>query len=106
MHRVIGGPCVGGVAVSDDGQYVYAPTYYGGLVSRYDTLDGNAQTTIPLGPCAEQVRKTPQGDTLIVQYNSVPLETVEAGYPLRHGTVAYTEDGSFMHRGTNSSVTL
>ena len=60
------GTCHGDVVVSNDGRYVYAPSYYEGDVSRFDRNNGNARTSLSAGSWAAGVFKSPDGTKLIV----------------------------------------
>jgi 6-phosphogluconolactonase (cycloisomerase 2 family) len=60
------GTCHGDVVVSNDGRYVYAPSYYEGNVSRFDRNNGNARTDLSAGEWAGGIFKSPDGTKLIV----------------------------------------
>jgi sugar lactone lactonase YvrE len=59
------GRCHGGVAVSGNGQYLFATTYYQGNVSRFDLQNGNAQTTQSAGQWPVALRISPDRTTLV-----------------------------------------
>jgi 6-phosphogluconolactonase (cycloisomerase 2 family) len=60
------GTCHGGVAVSNDGRYIYTPSYYQGNVSRFDTYNGNSRTALSAGEWSSGIYKSPDGTKLIV----------------------------------------
>jgi DNA-binding beta-propeller fold protein YncE len=60
------GTCHGGVAVSNDGRYIYTPSYYQGNVSRFDTYNGNSRTDLSAGEWSSGISKSPDGTKLIV----------------------------------------
>ncbi len=126
LGEIYVGGLQGGVVVSNDGRYVYATNYYGGYVSRYDTLEINPEIKIDQLGWAEQVRKTPEGDKLIVNFNSrsgLPgsihslalidisggnfnlINTLSAGRPLDREISAFTEGSTHMYIGGFSNMT-
>ncbi|NQT19809.1 MAG: hypothetical protein HQ592_08890, partial [Planctomycetes bacterium] len=126
LDVIYGGQCVGGVVTSNDGRYVYAPEYYGGLIWRYDTWNSNAKTSIDLGSWANKVWKTPNGERIIVNYNAssnVPsahhrlalidisddnfsvIASFDAGRPLASTSAAFSNDGQHMYLAAGSSET-
>jgi hypothetical protein len=60
------GTCHNDVVVSNDGRYVYAPSYYEGNVSRFDRNNGNARTDLSAGEWSTATSKSPDGTKLIV----------------------------------------
>jgi len=59
------GTCHGGVAVSNDGRYIYTPSYYQGVLSRFDTYNSNSRTDLPAGEWPSWIYKSPDGTKLI-----------------------------------------
>ena len=120
------GGCVGGVIVSGDGRYVFGTKYYGGIVSRFDTLNANYKTSIDLGSWANMLWKTPDNSRAIVSYNAwsgIPsanhylalvdisgdnfsvLDILDLGGPGGDKSVAFSPDGSLMYFVADSSTT-
>lgn len=60
------GTCHGGIAISSDGRYAFAPSYYQGDVSRFDLQNGNARTGLPAGAWSSCTGITPDGNRLVI----------------------------------------
>ncbi len=122
-----GGRCAGNVVVSDDGRYVYAPVYYGGYIRRYDTWNNNAVTSIDLGSWAVNVWKSPNGERLIVLYNSTSgapsshhrlalidisgdtfslIDWLDLQHPMADKSAAFSNDGQHIYLACSSSQTV
>ncbi len=121
-----GGNCVGNVVTSNDGCYVYATDYYGGYIHRYDTCDNNTKSSIHLGSWAENLWKSPNGERIIVHYNSVSgaplshhslalidiagdnfsvIDSFNTGRPMSNLSAAFSDDGQHIYIACGSSET-
>jgi hypothetical protein len=112
------GGCVGGVAVSSDGRYVFGTAYYNGTLSRFDTWNSNVKTTISLGSWAVQLWSNPDRTRLIADYNQPNcnpgtshtlalvdisasnfsvLHTLSLGRSVSAGPAAFSQAGDYMY---------
>ncbi len=117
---------MGNVVTSNDGRYVYAPEYYGGYIHRYDTWNENAKISIDLGSLAGNVWRSPNGERIIVHYNSVSGEpgsnhslaliniagdefseiaSFDTGRPIKSPSAAFSGDGQHIYLSAGSSDT-
>lgn len=124
VNQIGGGQCVGDVVISNDGRYVYAPEYYGGYVHRYDTSNANAKTSIDLGSWADKLWKSPDGERIVVNYNSSSghpsshhslalvditgdrfslIDTFNAGRPVLGMSAAFSDDGRHIYLSAGSN---
>ncbi len=129
-HQVVFtmGRCHGGVALSPDGRYVYATTYYEGGIARYDTSSGEL-VHLRIGYWALTLSGTPDGNSLLATYNewtdapacaaSLALVDVSGGafevisrLPLNgpsqkygRGPTTYSQEGSKVYLVTGQSKT-
>lgn len=73
------GRCHSDVVTSNDGRYVYAPSYYEGNVSRFDRNNGNARTDLSAGEwTAGSISKSPDG-TKLVAYSGMDGRSYDMG---------------------------
>jgi len=126
LDVIYGGQCVGDVVVGNDGRYVYAPTYYGGLITRYDTLHIKPDLPMDLGSWANKVWKRPNGERIIVNYTATTgapsahhrlalvdisedhfsqIASFDAGRPVDSTMGAFSNDGQHMYLAAGSSQT-
>jgi YVTN family beta-propeller protein len=120
------GGCVGGVAVSPDGRYVYGPAFYDGTLSRFDSQNSYAKATITLGSWADKLWISADGTRLIANYNSPNgdpstsqtlalvdivggsfsiLKTLSMGRPVSRGPIAFSQSGNYMYVACCSNMT-
>jgi hypothetical protein len=112
------GGCVGGVAVSPDGRYVFGPAYYEGTLSRFDSWSSYTRATIPLGSLPGNLWINADGTRLIAPYNISTLalvdivgnnfsmlKTLDMGRPVSRGPIAFSQSGNYMYVGCGGDMT-
>jgi len=114
------GACVGGVAVSPDGRYVYGPAAYDGTLSRFDSLNSYAKATITLGSWPNQLWISSDGTRLVANYSSTSqtlalvdigggnfsiLKTLDMARAVSRGPVAFSQSGDTMYVGCGTGYT-